>query len=149
MKKFQFGLEAVQRLRGAAEKEAMADLARALGTVRVLEATMTSIEDRRCSLLEVVETRFGTGELDVTWLERHHADLARLDGEEQRARVALVAARSSYEQAQGRLRDRRAERRAIDVLEDKARERHEEEFRRDEHLAMDEIAMQRHGRRSS
>lgn len=149
MKRFKFRLEAVKRLRAAAEKEAMADLARALGRVRELEAAVHRIGAERQSVLQVVDQRLGAGQIDAGWIERHHGDLQRLDAAEEQARRELQRARAAYDEARAVLRRRQEHLRAMDVLEDKARERHDEEVRREEHVAMDEIALLRHGRKQS
>jgi len=148
MKRFKFRLDAVKRTRIVLEEEAMADLARALGQVREVEARLQVVAAERDEVLGRIDAGLGAQNLDVAWIERHHMDLARLDEAEERARNDLVAARAAYDEARTRLTERRADRKAMDVLEDKARMRHDEETRREEHVAMDDIAMQRYERRS-
>lgn len=148
MLRFKFRLDAVQRLRLALEKEAMADLARALGRVREVEIQVDTIAAERRDVLARIDHRLGSGDLDVRWIERHHLDLARLDESDVQTRDELAVARGEYDEARARLGRRQADRKAMDVLEDKARMRHDEEVRREEHAVMDEIAMQRHGTRS-
>lgn len=146
MKRFEFGLEKVRRLRCAAEKQALADLAGALGAVREVEERLRLLADRRTDILRVINRRLREGRMDVAWMELHHRDLERFDREESRGRRTLDAARRTYEAALETLSRRQSARKALDLLRDKARDRHEEETRREEGIVHDEIALSRHNR---
>lgn len=146
MKRFEFRLEKVRRLRVAAEREALADLARALGGVREAEEKLRGIAARRGEVLRLLDRRLQEGRIDVVWMDLHHRDLERLDGEEDRTRAALDAARRAYDEARESLRAKQGDRKALDSLFDRERERHDEEVRREEGIVQDEIAISRHGK---
>ena len=146
MRRFEFGLEKVRRLRCASERQVLADLARALGAVREAEEKLRQVADRRDHVLSVIGRRLRQGRMDVAWIELHHRDLERFEREESRGRRALDASRAKYDAALEALRERQSERKALDTLHDKERERHEEETRREEGIVQDEIALSRHNR---
>ena len=147
MKKFNFKLQKIQRMRVAAEREALVELSRTVGAVREAEEHLRMIQERRVEVMASLRGTMDEAVVQVPVLERHHKDLDRLDGFEARGRQSLAAAQSAYDAAAEWLRERRGEVKALELLEEKERRRHQEECNREEGALQDELALARHDRR--
>ena len=147
MNRYRFKLEKLHRLRVAAEREALSELSRTIAVVREAEQHLRSIAERHGEVVGDLQSHMGGTRLDAAVVERHHRDLERLSGYEHSGRRALREANGAYESAAQRLRVRRGERKALDMLEERARLRHQQEVQRQESLEQDELALSRHGRK--
>ncbi|MAG55204.1 MAG: flagellar export protein FliJ [Planctomycetes bacterium] len=148
MRRFQFRLAKVQKLRAAAEKEALLALARALQGLREAEAHLEAIRTQRQAVVDDLERHLATGRIDLSFIGLHHDEIAQLDDADERAITMIATARNAFEVAREEARIRQADRKALDHLEDRAREEHGEEERREEERLMDEVAAVLHRRES-
>ena len=144
---FRFRLQRVLDLRRDAEQECARVLANAAARVADCEAHCAELEAMRAAALADRHAAVLGGTTAGT-LQHRTWMLAQLESRLEGAHEALVAARTEEERARTLLAQASQERRVLDRLE----ERHRDAWRADdaarERVAMDEIALGRHTRRS-
>lgn len=146
MRAFRFRLQRVLDLREAAEKGALAELARWVAVLRNAEERGLLARRRRSEALASLAAVLAGGRLDPAELGRHHAGIEACEREIAAAGKAEEAARAGVARAQDELRARRRDRKALEICRDRALRDHREEERRQEERRMDEVASGRHAR---
>lgn len=142
MPRFVFNLEAVLRHRVFAEQERMRDLAVAQGEMTRLQGELKALNDAmRASALDMKSSHL-TGSLDLTYLAAHRRYTVAM----QRKGLALVQdmarQQRKVEEAQRLLAEAAKERKVIEKLKDRQRERWASEVQRKEMIELDEVGMQ-------
>ncbi|MEM7309986.1 MAG: hypothetical protein AAF682_25145 [Planctomycetota bacterium] len=146
--KFRFRLERLKRVRAIEERVARAAWAEAERRARDAEDGVDAIRDGVDRARGAAPGSVG----DAISPRRAELDLQAIDrmlGELLRRKELSLTLRGQASQLAAARREREVDRRALEELEQRHRERFRREANRRESLALDEIALQRKGRRES
>lgn len=144
MPAFRFRLQRVLDLRVIDEKEALTELGAAVRRMEDAEGLIEELKTRSRQALDDLQMLMTAESLDVRELAHHVKALDHLDSVIQRSEIDAAQARQQMSDAQDKVMEARAERRAFEILREKALREHEREAGRSEMRRMDEVASNRH-----
>jgi flagellar export protein FliJ len=139
MKKYRFRLEALLRMRGLAEKDALRDLARALRELDQVEERIEGLDARRRQVLAALEADPGTP-VDAPGLLLAVEQLEALDRLRERAGRERARVLLAVDEERKKVQRRQSDRKAMESLDDKARAEHDLLLGREDLRLMDEVA---------
>jgi flagellar protein FliJ len=142
-RRFQFRLEPVRKLRARAEERRLLDFARAQGEVVREEEHLRRLAEEKERQQEEIVGMIARGE-DFHHVVGHYRYIGTLNRTGTVRRAELARLRQRMEERREVYLASRRDRRALDILRDRAREAHEREEARQESAAVNELATLRH-----
>ena len=135
MKQFVFGLEKVLELRKYHENEAKIELGRAMGILAELEARIRGIGQE---LARAEEAQFSPGNSAVV-MQQYMRYLLRLENTKEQLLKEAAMAELKVEQARELFIEASRERKVLDKLKEKQKEKYRKEMLTQEAKALDDI----------
>ena len=145
---FNFRLERVRELREHAEGQAKEQLAASLSQQVRGEAMLRQVSDRLAAAADARRTQEG-GVLSAADLVAHERWAQALERDHEAAEAALRRYEAEVDERRTELGEASKEREVLERLKTRQRDAHALEFARREGAELDEIALQRHARRSA
>ena len=142
MPKFVFNLESVLRHRVFVEQERMRDLAAAQAEVVRLQAELKALNDAMRASAYDMKANHLTGCLDVSYLAAHRRYTVANQRKGQMLVQDLARQQRKVDEAQRQLAEAAKERKILEKLKERQRERWATEVQRKELIELDEVGTQ-------
>lgn len=148
MKRFQFRLARLARVRALQEEQARAEWQAAEQEARAAEARTARATADRDTARGLLADDLSAGALGPGEVMLAHGQLDRMDREIRQRREVQVTARFQADQARAPWEERRRDVRALERLEERARDDHHREAEAAEAQTLDEVASTRAARKN-
>lgn len=142
MKRFQFSLERVLKLKEQRQKLAEQHQRQALAAVEALRATLRELQDQLSTKAEEIQGQLGTPLPSGEWIARYQHS-AFIEKAIERAELELQQAVQRLSEADTRRKQITTEVEALLHLRERQWEDHAEETRHQEQIQLDDIGMRR------
>jgi flagellar FliJ protein len=146
VKKFQFRLQPLLKLKSHRERERQKDLATALEKVHSQKSRLSDIDSRRLETLEFQRHRL-EGTLSTASLQACSRYLVRLKADTLAGREVLSGLEQQAEERRTLLVEAARQRKMYERLKERQQHKYYAEMNRAENKELDEIALQAHRRR--